>query len=127
MDTPDWGLGNWGQGTTYAPTNAFFNRDTAGNPVGLAPGAFRSIGAGLQGAGAGLMTRGRSPGEMAAMGIANGANTWQRQQQQQNGGLQPGGPMSGIGLIKSMFGGQGGQGGGFKPMGAFQLFGGGGQ
>jgi hypothetical protein len=38
--------------------------------------------------------------------------------------------MSGIGLLKGLFGGgQGGQGGGMKPMGAFQFpnFGGGGQ
>jgi hypothetical protein len=141
MTNANWGLQDWGAGTSYEPQGGFFQRGLDGAPTGLTQGAFRGLGAGLQGAGKAMMQPpGRPPGEMAMMGLANGANTWQKQQQQHQmqtqgqgggmGGLQPGGPMSGIGLLKGLFGGgQGGQGGGMKPMGAFQFpnFGGGGQ
>lgn len=131
MDTPNWGLQDWGSNTMYEPQGGFFQRDVNGNPQGLTQGAFRAMGAGLKGAGQAMMQPGRPAGEMAMMGLAQGAQNAQRmrqtqQPQGQGGGLQPGGPMSGIGLLRGLFGGQdSGQGGGQpqqpqQPMGAFR-------
>jgi hypothetical protein len=97
----NWGLQDWGMGTTYEPQGGFFQRGLDGNPVGLTQGAFRGIGAGMQGAGQAMMQRGRSPAEMGLMGLAQGANMQNQQGQQermlgafralQQGNMQPGG------------------------------------
>ena len=94
-------MNDWMQGTTYTPEGGFFQRGLDGNPVGLTQGAFRGIGAGMQGAGQAMMQRGRSPAEMGLMGLANGANMQNQQSQQdrmlgafralQQGNMQPGG------------------------------------
>jgi hypothetical protein len=130
MDTPNWGLQDWGTNTMYEPQGAFFKRDLQGGMAGPTQGAFNAMGAGLKGAGqAMMMPQGRPAGEMAMMGLAQGSQNAMRmrekqmQPQGQGGGLQPGGPMSGIGLLKGLFGGQGGgqpqqpQ----QPMGAFKF------
>jgi hypothetical protein len=116
MTNANWGLQDWGAGTSYEPQGGFFQRGIDGSPTGLTQGAFQNIGAGLQGAGKAMMQPpGRPPGEMAMMGLANGANTWQKQQQQhqaQTQGMgqtpegQQGGPMGGMGAfdLKSMLG-----------------------
>lgn len=113
MTNANWGLQDWGMGTSYAPEGGFFQRGLDGSPVGLTQGAFRGIGAGLQGAGQAMMQRGRSPAEMGLMGLANGAQNAQRMQQPQM--PQPQGQANG--LFHRMFGG----GQGPKPMGAFQF------
>ena len=128
-------MNDWMQGTTYTPEGGFFQRGLDGNPVGLTQGAFRGIGAGMQGAGQAMMQRGRPPGEMAMMGLAHGAQNAQRMQQPQM--PQPQGQANG--LLRGLF--AGGQQNPQMPqqmqqmpqrrpqMGAFQFpnFGGGGQ
>lgn len=114
----NWGLQDWGAGTSYEPQGGFFQRGLDGSPTGLTQGAFRGIGAGLQGAGKAMMQPGRPPGEMAMMGLANGAQMAQRQQQPQMPQMpQPQGQANGF--LQRMFAGDGQQ--PQKPMGAFQF------
>jgi hypothetical protein len=101
MPNANWGLQDWGANTSYEPQGGFFQRGLDGSPTGLTQGAFRGIGAGMQGAGQAMMQRGKSPAEMGLMGLANGANMQNRDQQQermlgafrafQQGNMQPGG------------------------------------
>lgn len=116
-------MNDWMQGTSYTPEGGFFQRGLDGSPVGLTQGAFRGIGAGMQGMGQAMMQRGRPPGEMAMMGLANGAQNAQRMQQPQM--PQPQGQANG--LLRGLFaGGQRPQGMAQRPqqrpqMGAFQF------
>jgi hypothetical protein len=86
MPNANWGLQDWGANTSYEPQGGFFQRGLDGSPTGLTQGAFRGIGAGMQGAGQAMMQRGKSPAEMGLMGLANGANMQNRDQQQEPGG-----------------------------------------
>ncbi len=113
MSNANWGLGDWGQGTTYQQPGAFVQRDLQGGASGLTPMAFQTLGAGLQSAGSALQNPGQSPAAMGMAGLANGAKSasaWDRQQQQhqqqtQAMGQQPEGQGGGEGGdAKSMLG-----------------------
>lgn len=60
-DNANWGLQDWGQGTSYEPQGGFFQRGIDGNPTGLTQGAFRGIG-GHAGHGPGHDAAGASAG-----------------------------------------------------------------